>query len=176
MLSPLACARLQNTAKKLCYNQKMQSKATTVKEYLKEVPKDRQPHFKKLRQTILNNIPSDFKEQISYGMVGYVVPHELYPSGYNCDPKLPLPFANIASQKHFIALYHMGIYANKELLGWFTSEYPKHCKLKLDMGKSCIRFKKFDQIPYELIGQLMQKISVEDWIKLYEVNTNRLKK
>jgi hypothetical protein len=110
---------------------------------------------------------------MSYGMIGYVVPHSIYPDGYHCSPDLPLPFANIASQKNHIALYHMGLYANPELLDWFAKEYPKHSKLKLDMGKSCIRFRKPGQIPFDLIGQLMKKISVEDWIKVYQENIKK---
>ena len=146
----------------------MKFKAATVDEYLNEVPGDRQVYFNQLRDVILANIPSGFVEQMSYGIIGYVVPHNLYPDGYHCDPKLPLPFANIASQKNFIALHHMGIYSMPEILDWFVIEYPKHCKLKLDMGKSCIRFKKKEQIPYDLIAQLMQKISVDEWIQTYE--------
>ena len=146
----------------------MQYKASSPEEYISQLPKDRIPYFKKLRETILNNIPKGFEEQMSYGMIGYVVPKSLYPNGYHCDTSLPLPFTNIASQKNFIALYHMGIYANKELLDWFVSEYPKHCKRKLDMGKSCIRFKKAEEIPFDLIAQLMQKITVENWVNLYE--------
>jgi hypothetical protein len=126
--------------------------------------------MQKLRQTILENLPKGFIEEMNYGMVGYVVPHSIYPAGYHCDTKMPLPFMNIASQKNFIALYHMGIYANTELLNWFTTEYPKHVKTKLDMGKSCIRFKKPEQIPFDLIGQLCSKMQVEDWIALYEKN------
>lgn len=146
----------------------MQSTAKNVKDYIKEIPEDKSPYFIKLRDTILKNIPKGFEEGIGYGMIGYVVPHSLYPEGYHCDPKLPLPFVSIASQKNFIALYHMGIYANPKLLQWFVDEYPKHSKSKLDMGKSCIRFKKADQIPFDLIADLMQKITVEDWIKLYQ--------
>jgi hypothetical protein len=116
----------------------------------------------------LNNLPKGFEEQMSYGMLGYVVPHSIYPEGYHCNPKLPLPFMNIASQKNFIALYHMGIYAIPELLEWFTSEYPKHSSQKLDIGKSCIRFKKLDQIPFDLIAELAGKMTVEDWINCYE--------
>ena len=101
-------------------------------------------------------------------MIGYVVPLERYPSGYHCAPTQPLPFLNIASQKNFIALYHMGMYARPEILEWFTSEFPKHSKSKLDIGKSCIRFKKPDDIPFDLIGALVQKMSVEDWIGTYE--------
>lgn len=148
----------------------------TVAEYVKAVPADRAPAFKKLRKTIKDNIPKGFKEAISYNMVGYVVPHKLFPDGYHCDPKLPLPFASIANQKNFIALYHMGVYADTKILDWFVKEYPKHCKYKLDMGKSCIRFKKPDDIPFELIAELMQKFTPESWIKLYEKNVKPSKK
>ena len=151
----------------------MQIKASNPEEYISKIPEDRIPSFKKLRQTILNNLPKGFKEQMSYGMIGYVVPKNIYPLGYHCDTNLPLPFANIASQKNFIALYHAGIYANKKIHDWWVSEYPKHCKYKLDMGKSCVRFKKVEDIPYDLIAKLMQKISVEDWIKMYERNVKR---
>ena len=146
----------------------MQSKTEIVAQYLAEIPEERQVYFNKLRETILANIPEGFEEQMIYGMIGYVVPHSTYPDGYHCKPELPLPFVNVASQKNFIALYHMGIYANPELLDWFVAEYPKHCKRKLDMGKSCIRFKKMEDIPYDLIAELMQKMTVKDWIKLYE--------
>ncbi len=148
----------------------MQSKATTPDKYLRELPTDRITPMAKLRQTILDNIDPTFVECMSYGMVGYVVPHEKYPAGYHCDTKLPLPFINIASQKNFVAVYHMGLYANKDLMEWFVGEYPKYVKAKLDMGKSCIRFKKMDQIPYELIGELVKKMSAEEWIELYESN------
>jgi hypothetical protein len=101
-------------------------------------------------------------------MIGYVVPFSIYPKGYHTKDKLPLPFLALAAQKNFIALYHMGIYANQSLLKWFTEEYPKHSKLKLDMGKGCIRFKNVNQIPYELIGELVKKMGVDEWINLYE--------
>ena len=114
--------------------------------------------------------PKGFEEQLNYGMIGYVVPHKIYPDGYHCDPKLPLPFLSLASQKNFIALYHMGIYAKPDLLEWFVSEYPKHCKSKLDMGKSCVRFKKMEDIPYALLEELMKKMTVQDWISCYEKN------
>lgn len=146
----------------------MQSQSKTVDGYMQELPSERLEAFSKLRETILKHIPKGFEECISYGMIGYVVPHKLFPAGYHCDPKLPLPFASIASQKNFIALYHMGIYANPELMEWFVSEYPKHCKTKLDMGKSCVRFKKPEDIPFKLIGELMKKMSVKDWIGVYE--------
>jgi uncharacterized protein YdhG (YjbR/CyaY superfamily) len=142
--------------------------ADNVDEYLEKIPQDRKKPMTKLRNTIVENIPEGFQETISYGMIGYVVPHSIYPKGYHCDTKLPLPFINIASQKNYIALYHLGLYANQQLLIWFQEEYKKVSKYKLDMGKSCIRFKKIDNIPYELIGELVSKISVEQWIKLYE--------
>jgi hypothetical protein len=148
----------------------MKVQANNVEEYLEQVPPERRVYFDALRDVVRGNLPNGFVEQISYGMIGYVVPHSRYPNGYHCDPGLPLPFASIASQKNFIGLYHMGIYANTHLSDWFVTEYPKHCKLKLDMGKSCIRFKKVEQIPYDLVGELMQKMSVDDWIKLYEEN------
>lgn len=151
----------------------MTSKATTPKQYIQELPEDRVEAIQKLQKVVLDNLPKGFKEEMSYGMIGYVVPHEIYPAGYHCTPKLPLPFMSFASQKNSINFYHMGIYANPELLNWFTTEYPKHCKAKLDMGKSCIRFKKLDQIPFELIGELVQKVSVEDWISCYESNYKR---
>ena len=146
----------------------MQSNATSIEAYLEEIPEERKIAFTKLREIILENIPKGFAEQMSYGMIGYVVPHSIYPRGYHCEPKLPLPFISIASQKNFIALYHMGIYANPELMNWLVAEYPKHSTQKLDMGKSCIRFKKIDQIPFELISELVQKMSMDEWITCYE--------
>lgn len=146
----------------------MTSKATTPEQYLTELPADRKEAVSQLRNTVLKNLPKGFKEVMGYGMLGYVVPHDIYPAGYHCKPKQPLPFAGIASQKNFIAFYHMGIYANPGLLKWFTEEYPKHNKAKLDMGKSCIRFKKPEHIPYKLIGELVKKVSVKDWIATYE--------
>lgn len=151
----------------------MQSRATTAEQYISELPADRKEAVTQLRNTVLKNLPKGFKETMSYGMLGYVVPHEIYPAGYHCDPKLPLPFANIASQKNFIAFYHMGIYGSPDLLKWFTTEYAKHSSAKLDMGKGCIRFKKPEHIPYNLIGKLIKKISVKDWIKMYEENLKR---
>ena len=151
----------------------MQIIAKTPEEYIAQIPIDKIPYFKKLRETILQNIPKGFEEQMSYGMIGYVVPKSIYPNGYHCNTDLPLPFTNIASQKNFIALYHSGIYASKDIHDWFVSEYPKHCKLKLDMGKSCIRFKKAAEIPFELIAELMQKMSVNKWVELYEKNIKK---
>ena len=151
----------------------MHIEAKNPEEYISKIPEERIPYFKKLRKTILENIPNGFEEQMSYGMIGYVVPKSMYPSGYHCDTNLPLPFVNIASQKNFIALYHSGIYANPEIHDWFINEYPKHCKRKLDMGKSCVRFKKAEEIPFELIATLMQKMTPKEWIALYEKNIKR---
>ncbi|MEZ8095469.1 DUF1801 domain-containing protein [Photobacterium swingsii] len=146
----------------------MKSEATSVKAYMADLPAERQVVIEQLRHIILDNLPEGFQETMSYGMIGYVVPHSLYPDGYHCSPDLPLPFINIASQKNFIALYHSGIYSSPELLAWFVDEYPKYCKSKLDMGKSCIRFKNINKIPFELIAQLVAKVSVQEWIALYE--------
>lgn len=146
----------------------MQTTDITIKKYLDEIPEERKDSFFKLRNVILKNLPVGFEEQMSYGMLGYVVPHSIYPNGYHCNTKLPLPFINIASQKNFIALYHMGIYADPKLMEWFISEYPKYSSQKLDMGKSCIRFKNLTQIPFELIEKLISKMSVDEWIQCYE--------
>lgn len=140
----------------------------TPEEYRNQLSEERQVVIEKLRTIIKKNLPKGFEETIIYGMIGYVVPFSTYPDGSHCNTALPLPFINIASQKNFIAIYHMGIYAKKELLDWFTGEYPKHVKRKLDMGKSCIRFKKMDEIPYDLLGELFTKMTVNDWIKTYE--------
>lgn len=146
----------------------MQSTAATPDDYINSLSDDRKKAMQQLRHVILENLPAGFEEVMSYGMLGYVVPHSLYPSGYHCDPKLPLPFLAVASQKNFIAVYHMGIYAKPDLYEWFVAEYAKHTELKLDMGKSYIRFKKPDQIPFELFGELASKMSTDDWIACYE--------
>ena len=146
----------------------MKTEIKTVQGLLDNIPADRQEAFHKLHEVIVKNLPIGFEPAISYGGLGYVVPHAIYPAGYHCKPTEALPFAGIASQKNSINFYHMGIYCKPELLNWFVNEYPKHSKQKLDMGKSCVRFKKMDEIPYKLIGELMKKISVKEWIKSYE--------
>lgn len=151
----------------------MKTHIDSVAQYIEHLPDDRKEAIEKLRECFRTHLPKGFNEVISYGMIGYVVPHSTYPKGYHCDPKLPLPFINIASQKNFIAIYHMGIYSDKDLLEWFTSEYPKHAKSKLDMGKSCIRFKKMNDIPYKLLEELAEKIDVNSWIATYESVLNR---
>jgi len=153
----------------------MTSDAKTPDEYIASLPSDRKEAMIKLRKTISSNLPEGYKEVMSYGMIGYVVPHSIYPDGYHCTPELPLPFMNIASQKNYIAMYHSGLYADKDLLSWFVKEYPKYVSNKLDMGKSCVRFKKPEIIPYKLIAELCTKMSVEDWITLYEKNIKKQK-
>jgi hypothetical protein len=153
----------------------MQLNAANPEHYIEQLPENRKIAFARLRQTILDNIPEGFSETMSYGMIGYVIPHSVYPAGYHADPALPLPFINIASQKDYIAFYHMGLYANKSLLDWFTKAYPEYSKTKLDMGKSCVRFRNPEQIPFPLIAELVTKISVKDWIKAYESNLKRPK-
>lgn len=153
----------------------MKIESATVEEYILKVPEIQRESVRKLQETVKNNLPQGFEETINYGMIGFIVPYSLYPKGYDCKPKQPLPFINIGAQKNHISLYHMGLYANHDLLSWFTEEYPKHSKSKLDMGKGCVRFKNNEEIPYELIGQLTQKISVNDWIKTYENLRNKSK-
>ncbi len=146
----------------------MQSTAKTPSEYVDSLPDERKEAMMKIRDAIMQNLPEGFVEVMNYGMLGYVVPHSIYPKGYHCDPKLPLPLMALASQKNNISLYHMGIYADPQLLNWFTAAYPEHVKSKLDMGKSCIRFKKMNEIPYALIGELVAKLSTDKWIEMYE--------
>ncbi len=146
----------------------MKAIGKTVDEILTSLPEERTVPFNKLHDVIVKNLPKGFEAAISYGGLGYVIPHKLYPDGYHCKPSEPLPFAGLASQKDSINFYHMGMYADPTLLKWFVAEYPKHSKQKLDMGKSCIRFKKLDDIPYKLIGELMKKMSAKDWIAKYE--------
>lgn len=153
----------------------MQIPADSIQDYLSKVPEERKEAFTKLFETISKNLPKGFQTNLSYGMIGWSVPLETFPAGYHCSPGTPLPFINLASQKNFIALYHMGIYANDELLNWFVEEYPKHSKQKLDMGKSCIRFKKPDEIPFDLIAELCKKMSPKDWISIYEKMLNKEK-
>lgn len=148
----------------------MQSSAATVDEYLAGLPEDRRGVMTELRKAVKKNLPKGFKEVMGYGNMGWVVPHSMYPDGYHCDPKAPLPFLGIASQKNHIAVYHMGIYASGDLLEWFHAEWPKHSSKKLDMGKSCIRFKKAEDVPVALIGELASKMTPRQWIDLYETS------
>jgi hypothetical protein len=146
----------------------MKISVATPEQYFEQIPSDKRNSFEMLRNVILENLPKGFTETINYGMIGYVVPFSIYPDGYQTDPKQPLPFVNIASQKNYFALHHLGLYANRDLLDWFVNEYPKFSKTKLDMGKGCVRFKDPDKIPFELIGKLISKMSVAEWISVYE--------
>ncbi len=148
----------------------MQIAADSPEEYISKIPTERQAAMQQLRDVIKSNLTSEVEECINYAMIGYVIPHSVYPDGYHVKPELPLPFIHIASQKNFIALYHSGIYMEEKLMSWFVSEYPKYCKTKLDMGKSCIRFKKVNDLPFELIGELTRKMSGKEFIHLYKSN------
>ena len=148
----------------------MQYKANSPEDYINQVPEERKSILRKFRETINENLPKGFEEGIQYGMIGYYVPHSIYPDGYHCKPSEPLPIMSFASQKNSISFYHMGIYAIPEIHDWFVAEYPKHSERKLDIGKSCIRFKKMEDIPFDLIGELCSKITAENWIAVYEKN------
>jgi len=151
----------------------MQSKAISPEQYLKELPDTRKAPVFKLRLQILENLPSGIVETMNYGMLGYVIPHAVYPDGYHCNPELPLPFMNLASQKNFIAVYSMVLYAKKDLMDWFVAAYAERCKYKIDMGKSCIRFKRMDDIPFDLIGELTSKVETQEWIEIYETTIKK---
>lgn len=151
----------------------MHIKSTSVAEYLSKIPEDRQPVVSRMLDIFRSNLPEGFEEGLGYGMPAFYVPHSLYPSGYHCDPKQPLPFISVASQKNFIALYHMGMYAKPELHKWWVEEYPKHAKRKLDMGKSCVRFKNLQDIPWALIEELATKMTAQEWIDIYEAEIKR---
>ena len=139
-----------------------------TEEYILKIPIEKQPFFRELFDQISKNIPVGFEETLSYNLPAFVVSHTQYPPGYHCDKKLPLTFVSVAAQKSHFSLYHMGLYANEELMNWFIEEYPKHTTTKLDLGKGCVRFKKIEQIPFRLIGELMKKMTVKDWINAYE--------
>ena len=144
------------------------SRATTVEEYFDSLTGDRKEAMLELRARIRENLPAGFEEALNYGIPSWVVPHSTYPAGYHVKPELPLPFLSIASQKSHVAVYHMGVYADPGLMEWFVGEYPNHSKRKLNMGKSCIRFKKVENIPHALIGQLCSKMTPQRWIQVYE--------
>ena len=145
----------------------------SIKDYTNSLASDRKTTITQLINVIEQNIPKGFEKVMNYGMPSFVIPHSIYPNGYHCDTTLPLPFIGVSNQKSSISLHHMGLYADPELLNWFKLEYPKHSNTKLDMGKSCIRFKKFNEIPYELIGILSNKMTVKNWIDIYEQNIKR---
>ncbi|OKP83202.1 hypothetical protein A3842_09390 [Paenibacillus sp. P3E] len=154
----------------------MKYESASPEEYISQLPEERKEAIMKLRQILRDNLPVGFQETMSYGMITYVVPHQIYPPGYHVNPDQPLPFVSIASQKNFIALYHMGIYMVPGLLDWFKEEYPRHVQTRLDMGKSCVRFKKTNSIPYDLIAQLSSKITVDEYVRMVESEVKRAKK
>ena len=145
----------------------MQSKATTVKAYLAELPEDRRHALEAVRKVILKNLDKGYAESMTYGMIGYFIPHSVYPPGYHCDPKMPLPFASLASQKNHMSLGLMSLYGNMAQFSWFQSEWAKTGK-KLDMGKACIRFKTLDDLPLELIGEAVRRSPAKAYIDHYE--------
>ena len=145
----------------------------TIKGYINSLESDRKKTITQLINVIEQNIPKGFEKTMNYGMPSFVIPHSIYPDGYHCDNKLPLPFISISNLKSSISLHHMGLYANSELLDWFKSEYPEHSKTKLDIGKGCIKFKKINDIPYKLIGVLSKRMTVKNWIDTYEQNIKR---
>jgi len=146
----------------------MQSKATTVDQYLAELPEDRRTAIEAVRKVILKNLDKDYEEGMQYGMIGYYVPHRIYPKGYHCDPKQPLPFANLASQKNHMALYMMCVYGESELARWFRDAWAKTGK-KLDMGKSCLRFKKVENLALDVIGEAIKRMPAKKYIAHCEV-------
>jgi len=141
---------------------------TPFEEYFTAVADDRKEAMANLRAQIEANLPAGFEAMMNYGMPSWVVPHSLYPDGYHVNPELPLPFLSLASQRSHIAIYHMGLYADPALMAWFVGEYPKYSRLKLNMGKSCIRFKNPRRVPFELIGQLCSKMTPDRWVSIYE--------
>ena len=146
---------------------------SSIETYLNSLSKDRKESVQKIIKVVEDNIPFGYSKIMNYNMPSFVIPHSIYPSGYHVTPDLPLPFIGVASQKNHIGFYHMGLYAKPELLDWFISEYQKFCTSKLDMGKSCVRFKEMDDIPYELVGELSKKMTTKEWINIYEKNIKR---
>jgi uncharacterized protein YdhG (YjbR/CyaY superfamily) len=145
----------------------MQNPAATVAEYLQSLPPDRRESINAVRKVILANMDPLLEEGMTYGMIGYYVPHRHYPAGYHCDPKMPLPYAGLASQKNHMSLYTMSVYGHMPTLEWFQKAWAKSGK-KLDMGKSCIRFKKLEDLPLDVIGELVRKVPVAKYIGYYE--------
>jgi len=146
----------------------MQSDANTPDEYVDQLPEERRKAISELRNVICENLPDGFEEIMQYGMIGYVVPLSTYPDGYHVSPGTPLPFIHVASQKNHIAVYHSGIYTDPVLMDWFVEAYNEQVTTKLNMGKSCIRFRNPKHIPYALIGELASKMSPQEWIEKYE--------
>ncbi len=145
----------------------MRSQATGVEEYLAELTAERRETLQAVREVVLKNLPRGYEEGMQYGMIGYFVPHRLYPAGYHCDPRQPLPFASLASQKHHLSIYLTCIYSDPEHLAWFREAWAKTGK-KLDMGKGCVRFKTIDDVPLKVVGQAIKRVPVKKFIAQYE--------
>jgi hypothetical protein len=145
----------------------MQSKAATVDQYFSELPEDRRLALEAVRRVILQNLDDEYEEGIQYGMIGYFVPHRVYPPGYHCDSKQPLPFAHLASQKNYMSIYLMCVYGDSPLATWFRDAWAKTGK-KLDMGKACIRFKKVDDLALEVIGEAIRRMPARKYIECFE--------
>jgi hypothetical protein len=147
----------------------MQSKAATVAEYLASLPADRRDAVEAVRRVILKNIDKGFQETMQYGMIGYSVPHSVFPAGYHCDPRQPLPFAGLASQKQHMSLYIMGIYMDSPRRDWFIKAWKDTGK-KLDMGAACIRFKKIEDVPLDVVAEAFKRMSLKGYVEVYEAN------
>lgn len=145
----------------------MQSKATTIEQYLSELPEERRAAIATVRHVILKNLGKDYEEGMQYGMIGYYVPHRIYPAGYHTDPKQPLPFASLASQKDYMSLYMMTVYGEGAEETWFRDEWAKTGKT-LEMGKSCIRFKRLEDLALNVIGEAIRRVPVKRFIEHYE--------
>lgn len=143
------------------------NKPTSPADYLDSLPPDRRAAVERLRRVLKQHLPRGFEETMGYGMLAWVVPHRTFPAGYHCDPEQPLPFINLASQKQYLSLYHMGLY-DPALAAWLKAEWPKHTDAKLDMGKCCVRMKDPAKIPFELLGELAEKITPAQWVKHYQ--------
>ncbi len=141
----------------------MQSKASTVALYLAELPDERRKDLEVVRQVILKNLDKDYEEGIQYGMIGYYVPHRLYPAGYHCDPKQPLPFACLASQKNYMSLYLMCVYGESNLTRWFQQAWAETGK-KLDMGKACVRFKNSEDLALDVIAEAIRRVPAQKYV------------
>ena len=159
----------------------MQSQSTTVAQYLAELPPERRSAIQAVRQVILDSMDPSLEERMNYGMIGYVVPHRVFPPGYHCDPKLPLPYAGLASQKNHMSLYLMAIYTScedgEESPGarWLRDRWTRDGR-KLDMGRACIRFKKLEQVPLEVVAGAFKKFTVAQYIRQYQKALKRTKK
>lgn len=154
----------------------MQSKAATVAQYLAELPEDRRAAISAVRKVILKNLDKDFEEGMQYGSIGYFVPHRIFPPGYHCDPTQPLCYAGLASQKNHMAIYLMCQYGSTSEADWFRTAWAKTGK-KLDMGKCCVRFKKLEDIPLEVIGEAIRRVPAKKYVEQYvKLLGDRLKK